>query len=282
MTKKLANSDGKKYSYDWIYAKTLKNYLPRRNSWFRNYGIVAVSFFLILILLNYLFNREMPLGFHILSLLAGLLMVPYGFVLFLFLYATYIETSPEDRDRKTSDCIKILEEADLELSAIRKFERRAAADAGTAQTFSLLPILILTLTFPIALSELANLLRALSKIANQTFLSKILASAQEKFTTSASSTETFEFLVATVILVATSAIFLYTQLGRANISVVIQHACIERGAELESQQSKNDEEANVNLKGGETSPRETSLVSTAVAIIAISASFLYEFRRRKT
>lgn len=206
------NSNSKKYDYQWLYEEVEKLFIRKRVP------------LLILYVLSNLVSLIISVRFQgsdrerIVLLYFCLLLVTLVFLAYVNLYESY------KRDNRVEQCANILTDSNMKLDSAKGCESRAAVDIGAARAFLFLPGLILTLMIPLTFSTLTNTYPS-DESATPLFVNRIVDEVPSNVLETLSKDEW-----AAVVLVLLSiiiAMILFLQLERANISIIIQHACIE-------------------------------------------------------
>ena len=246
-------TSNQKYNYDWIYSKTLEGYGPGRIWSFVLYIAICTA----IVILTVLNIGDLPWR----EIFALCFLSVYIVTLLLFVLIALFESLV--RDKEIKKCLCRLRKRRIKLNVVGKFKRRADTDIGTAQTFLLLPILILTLVVPFFFSRIIDV------EANPLPTDQVLVLVNRL---PASSTAINRFLENDNILPGVSlfsliaVIALYIQLERANVSVIIKHACIEYEVELESQ--------------SENSISSSLAKAVQLSFLALLSSFLNRIRKQ--
>lgn len=233
------NPNNKKCDYKWMYDTTRKSFVPRRKLIITIYIIVV-----ILVLSVTIYNSVRG---NIPSDQATFYLLVFIYISAIPFFAAISLSESDAKNKEIEKCLDTLNEhkSDINLNAVEKFERRAAADIGAARVFLLLPGLIVTFLAPVFFSSFANV---------------DLGETDSPMNNLNQLAETPNFILLLIVFLVPSFLYLYFQLERANVSSVIQHACIERAAEIESQDTPLDgredggKEEGINV-GGEISIR---------------------------
>ena len=196
--------------YEWIHSKTSELYLPKRR-------ILLIIYVLLLFFGVFLAVLQSSVREGIALLYFWLFSVTLGLFVGMTFYESY------SRDSRVEQCRAILNNDNIKLNAAKRCESRAAADIGAARVSIFLPGLILAFMIPLTFSALTDTypLDESITLASVEKVDKIPSSTLETLL----SDEWAAMLLVLFSIIITMVLSL--QLERANISITIQHACIE-------------------------------------------------------